>query len=696
MAKLQIPLNGSNIVNKDRQKAFTDSLADDHHIDCGDNGRITVSSEDMPHRDESPSPAVEQPSMNQGQDSQLRSAEISLSQALEHTYQHQERTMEIHQQYLAQQTEYIQLITSVLDQQGKVLDQGSGNGAAQMVETFQRTLDNFHAIREQGIRVHQEFLHQQSAFSERYLQVLEGSQLPRSQAVTERPVESPSKQVTEWVVQQPPIIVDAYSPAESQPVQEQPEPETGTPGIEVPAAPRTSTVNSKELANALLDIVAEKTGYPVEMLEMDMDLEADLGIDSIKRVEILGTLEEKYPSLPPANTETLGQTRTLKEILAYLDSETAALDVSPKSEPAHPEEEKPSIPAVALQKDAEVKDSSSISPDYLKQVLLEIVAEKTGYPAEMLEMDMDMEADLGIDSIKRVEILGTMEEQVPELPSIEAETLAGLRTLGQIVDLMGNGASTAVISLPAEGEDKKKAEHIDLEKTPISLQSLPEPDRLEFVPNAERPLILSYEGTDFTGEAAALLSAEGWKVVIWAFPEGLLPEDGAGLPEGIPVVRQTENGKGGIDKALNEIRTAYGIPSGFIHLHHSRSEGKGLFDSLEEQIIKQVFLISGAIKGDLDQKSSPGWNLFLIVLRGDGSLGLEGGGEFQEGSGLAGLAKTLRWEWPDVFCRYIDLSRALENGPAALSLAKEIHDPDRGLVEVGLRPDSRQTIQRNY
>lgn len=34
------------------------------------------------------------------------------------------------------------------------------------------------------------------------------------------------------------------------------------------------------------------------MLELTMDIEADLGIDSIKRVEILGALLELYPDLP--------------------------------------------------------------------------------------------------------------------------------------------------------------------------------------------------------------------------------------------------------------------------------------------------------------------------------------------------------------------------------------------------------------
>ena len=42
-------------------------------------------------------------------------------------------------------------------------------------------------------------------------------------------------------------------------------------------------------------MVAEKTGYPTEMLELDMELEADLGIDSIKRVEILSAMQEKHP-----------------------------------------------------------------------------------------------------------------------------------------------------------------------------------------------------------------------------------------------------------------------------------------------------------------------------------------------------------------------------------------------------------------
>ena len=45
--------------------------------------------------------------------------------------------------------------------------------------------------------------------------------------------------------------------------------------------------------SSLVAVVSERTGYPVEMLDRDLDLEADLSIDSIKRTEILGELAER-------------------------------------------------------------------------------------------------------------------------------------------------------------------------------------------------------------------------------------------------------------------------------------------------------------------------------------------------------------------------------------------------------------------
>ena len=87
------------------------------------------------------------------------------------------------------------------------------------------------------------------------------------------------------------------------------------------------------LAKALLDVVSEKTGYPVEMLELTSDMEADLGIDSIKRVEIMGALRAQFPALPQADPEAFAEVRTLGDVVAYLVNrdEAQAETVQPAS-----------------------------------------------------------------------------------------------------------------------------------------------------------------------------------------------------------------------------------------------------------------------------------------------------------------------------------------------------------------------------
>ena len=71
-----------------------------------------------------------------------------------------------------------------------------------------------------------------------------------------------------------------------------------------------------------------------------------------------------------------------------------------------------------------------------KEMLLSVVAEKTGYPEEILAMDMDLEADLGIDSIKRVEILSALQERAPRMPELDASELPNLQTLGQVLEFL--------------------------------------------------------------------------------------------------------------------------------------------------------------------------------------------------------------------------------------------------------------------
>ena len=79
----------------------------------------------------------------------------------------------------------------------------------------------------------------------------------------------------------------------------------------------------------------------------------------------------------------------------------------------------------------------------LHALLLEVVSDKTGYPSEMLTMEMDLEGDLGIDSIKRVEILSAMDELAPGLPELDITVMAKLATLGQVVEYMNEQLAAA-------------------------------------------------------------------------------------------------------------------------------------------------------------------------------------------------------------------------------------------------------------
>ncbi|MGE4069930.1 MAG: SDR family NAD(P)-dependent oxidoreductase [Lysobacterales bacterium] len=241
-------------------------------------------------------------------------------------------------------------------------------------------------------------------------------------------------------------------------------------GTEASAA--ESTAPAFDLAGLLLDIVADKTGYPVDMLNLDMDLEGDLGIDSIKRVEILAAVDERAPQLPKVDRAQLGAMATLAQIVAALESSAAparvesvqatstiapaaaALGVAHSAgrfaEPALVEStpDRREDPAYAGGPSAAtVAAENSVPTVGLAGLLLAIVADKTGYPVDMLNLDMDLEGDLGIDSIKRVEILAAVDERAPQLPKVDRAQLGAMATLRQIVTALESSAAPVRVEL---------------------------------------------------------------------------------------------------------------------------------------------------------------------------------------------------------------------------------------------------------
>ncbi len=95
-------------------------------------------------------------------------------------------------------------------------------------------------------------------------------------------------------------------------------------------------MNRDQILAAVLAIVSNRTGYPIDMLDPDLDLEADLSIDSIKRTEILGELGERVglkgsggASLDESMVEELARLKTLNAIADWV---VAHLRPAPRSD----------------------------------------------------------------------------------------------------------------------------------------------------------------------------------------------------------------------------------------------------------------------------------------------------------------------------------------------------------------------------
>ncbi|WP_078622447.1 type I polyketide synthase [Streptomyces sp. NRRL S-244] len=88
--------------------------------------------------------------------------------------------------------------------------------------------------------------------------------------------------------------------------------------------------SAEEVMDAVLEIVHTRTGYPRDMLDPELDLEADLSIDSIKRVEIIGALADRIglPTDPGGSAESaveeLSRIKSLRGIVDWVTTHASA------------------------------------------------------------------------------------------------------------------------------------------------------------------------------------------------------------------------------------------------------------------------------------------------------------------------------------------------------------------------------------
>ncbi|MFM7366369.1 MAG: acyltransferase domain-containing protein, partial [Sphaerospermopsis kisseleviana] len=327
----------------------------------------------------------------------------------------------------------------------------------------------------------------------------------------------------------------------------------------------------------------------------------------------------------------------------------------------------------------------NIDTSTLSQTLLNIVSDKTGYPVEMLDLSMDIEADLGIDSIKRVEILGGLLELYPDLPRPNPEELGQLRTLGEIAEYMQHQAEGLTQLFTQEKQDIKEQEfHHKILRSPAKLKPLPQPDILDFTIPENQIVLITDDGSPTTEKLARILTGRGCKIVVLSFPSTQ-----SDLPVGINQVRLNDWQEESLQQQLTDISNKFGLVGSFIHLHPVFSDSS----ETEKTILCHVFLIAKHLKESLNQAATKGRSSFLSIARLDGEFGLGKTNNFSPiSAGLFGLTKSLNQEWETVFCRSLDLSPDLDAETSVKYILAELQDPNLLVTEVGYTNKGRCTL----
>jgi acyl transferase domain-containing protein len=290
-------------------------------------------------------------------------------------------------------------------------------------------------------------------------------------------------------------------------------------------------------------------------------------------------------------------------------------------------------------------------PDVIGEMLIEVIADKTGYPPDMLELGMHMEADLGIDSIKRVEILSSVQEKYPDVTAPEPERLFALETLNDVVDFIAEiGSAAAAPAKEAVGGPKAEGGS-ELVRREVQSVPLPASDHLDNAYGELPVVVIAGTDTPLAQSLAERLAEIGWTV------HRATPQSDAQL---------------------------------LVWVMNDTTDVRGAEDDL---VAANVFA-SQALPALAETAAGCHRVGFIVVTRCDGQLGM--GAPERAGAvsaGVSGLVKTVGMEYPKVFSRLIDVAPNLPSAYAAALIERELADPDHALSEVGWSDRGRNTLR---
>ena len=439
-----------------------------------------------------------------------------------------------------------------------------------------------------------------------------------------------------------------------------------------PVAAAAPVSAGRDFVTELRAVAAERTGYPPEMLDLDAGIEADLGIDSIKRVEILTALQKlgtpEQQQAVQGIMNKLTSARTLREIADLIAGAAGAAAASAPPAPAP----------------AAIAARAATGRDFLAD-LVQIASERTGYEPDMLDKDAGIEADLGIDSIKRVEILTALQQRftAAEQAQIQAvmEKLTSARTLREIADRIAAAVGQSGPQ-PAPAGDVPRFILTTIEKP----RSQAKPQYY-----AGRVCLITDDETGLASALADELKRNGERALLLRHSPDATISAGDVFTTDLADVAQVESLAG-------TIRQQFGPIGAIIHLLPLRAGQPALQSSCAEWRdlvrldVRSLYALARASENDLKQTGRAGGALFAAITARGGAFGLQPNGPFSPTHfAVADFTKTIALEFNGVLCKVVDLDATDPNAILRQKLIDELTSPDETL-QVGLPGDRRLTV----
>jgi hypothetical protein len=205
----------------------------------------------------------------------------------------------------------------------------------------------------------------------------------------------------------------------------------------VPAAPAPAPAAIDDpIRGRVLAIIAERTGYPIDMLDEGLDLEADLGVDTVKQAETFAAVRAAY-DIPRQEDLKLRDFPTIAHVIGFVHAHRPDLAPAPQvAAPAAAIAAPPAAPGAASASAAPAIAVRAPVPEVIDDPIharvLAIIAERTGYPVDMLDDGLDLEADLGIDTVKQAETFAAVRAAY-DIPRQEDLKLRDFPTIAHVV-----------------------------------------------------------------------------------------------------------------------------------------------------------------------------------------------------------------------------------------------------------------------